>query len=170
MITSWSVLSSLTAYNISFTILGMSLLVSHWWQRHCQCGRRVADWVTAALSHGCSTGKIKASLKRSQIVHSKQLWWLPSFPALAGPHCQLVKMSLEAFAGFHRRQFHPVTAPVRDDLKPIMVVTKEVTTCSVHWWNLVYSVASLSLLHSISHGSSNPSLKLFVEEINVFSW
>ena len=56
-------------------------------------------WVIAALSHGCLRGMIEASLERSQIVHWKQLWWLPSmrknlldvtkvltsFPALAGP-------------------------------------------------------------------------------------
>ena len=104
--------------------------ISHWRKQHFQCGRWVADWVIAALSHGCSRGMIEASLERSQIVHWKQLWWLPStrknlldvakvltsFPALAGPRSQLVKASLEAFAGFHRKQLHPVTAPVRDEL------------------------------------------------------
>ena len=46
-----------------------------------------------------------------------------------------------------------------------MEATKEVTI-SVHWWNLIYSVASLLLLHSLSHGSSDPSLKLFGEATN----
>ena len=127
---SWSVLSSLTAYGISFTILGMSFLVSHWRQQRFQCGRRVAGWVIAALSHGCSRGMIEVSLERSQIVHWKQLWWLPStrknlldaakvltsFPTLAGPCSQLVKASLKPFTGFHRKQLHLVTAPVQDEL------------------------------------------------------
>ena len=37
---------------------------------------------------------------------------LTGFPALAGLCSQLVKASLEAFAGFHRKQLHPITAPV----------------------------------------------------------
>ena len=41
---------------------------------------------------------------------------LTSFPALVGPHSQLVKTSLEVFAGFHRKQLHTVTAPVLDKL------------------------------------------------------
>ena len=41
---------------------------------------------------------------------------LTGFPALVGPHSQLVKVSLEMFAGFHRKQLHPVTTPVQDGL------------------------------------------------------
>ena len=67
----WSVISSLTAYNISFTILSISLLVSHWRQRRFQCGKRVADRVSAARSRGCSRRMIEASLEMSQIVHWK---------------------------------------------------------------------------------------------------
>ena len=99
-ITSWTVLLSLTVYSISFTILGMSLLVSHWQQRRFQCGRWLADRVIAVLIHGWLRGIIEAALERSRIVHWKQLWWLPSFPALAGPHSRLVKTSLESVCRF----------------------------------------------------------------------
>ena len=41
---------------------------------------------------------------------------LTGFPALVGHRSQLVKVSLKAFAGFHRKQLHLVTVAVRDEL------------------------------------------------------
>ena len=79
------------------------------------------------LSYGCLRGMIEASLERSRLEaalviaqYKKNLLdmakVLTSLPALAGPRSQLAKASLEVFTGFHRKQFHPVTAPVRDEL------------------------------------------------------
>ena len=105
-ITSWSALSSLTVYSISFTILGMSFLVSHWQQWRFQCGRRVFDRFIAALSHCCAVSwlfevddrsisrevadcSLEASLVTALPSTRKNLLdmakVLTSFPALAGP-------------------------------------------------------------------------------------
>ena len=152
MITSWSVLLLLMADSISFPILGMSFLVSLWRQRRFQCGRRVTDRVIAALSHSCSRGMIEVSLERSQIVHWKQLWWLP-YPVREEIYWMRWKF-LQAFLlwqapirSWSRRlskcsQVFIESSSIRwllqyeinwlDDLKPIMVATNEVTTCFVH--------------------------------------
>ena len=101
--TSWSVLSSLPTYTISFTIQGMSFLVNHWRWQHFQCGKWVADWVIAVLSHGCSrggwskhlskrllivpeAGLVTTQYERKSIGWGKSSYWLPALP---GPHSVL---------------------------------------------------------------------------------
>ena len=115
MIISWSILSSLTAYSISFTILGMSLLVSQWRQRHFQYGRQVADQVIAALSRDCSRGWSKRLSRGCRLFIGSSsgdclAFLLGRAPILSWPR-RLSKRSQV----FHRRQLHLVTAQVWDE-------------------------------------------------------
>ena len=82
---------------------------------------------------------VTAQYEKKSFGRGKSSYWLS---CSCEPRSQLFKASLEAFTGFHRKQLHPVTAPVRDELigrqhwwrwQPVLFINETLSTQWCHY-------------------------------------